>query len=141
MALDTRTILNGSFCKLYHEGEWLANVTKFEASLKINKEEVKRAGTRSTGHKTTSFQGEGSFTSYKVSNKLVKLLSQITDDAAPPFLTELLVETNDPESPDTKTFLRLKNVQFDNIPLLSYELDKLVEEEFQFTFEDHEFVE
>jgi hypothetical protein len=141
MAIDTRTVLNGSFCKLYHEGEWLANVTKFEASVKINKEEIKRAGTRSTGQKVTSFQGEGSFTAYKTSHKLVKLLSQITDDGSSPLLTELLVEINDPESPDTKTFLRLKNVQFDTIPLLSYEVDKTVEEEFQYTFEDYEFVE
>ena len=139
--LDATTIINGSFCKVYHDGEWLTNVTKLEASVKINKEEVKRAGTRWTGYKTTSLQGEGSMTGYKATHKFVKLISQITDDVSSPFVTELLLEINDPESPDSKAFIRLKGVQFDTIPLLSYETDKLVEEELQFTFEGFEFVE
>ncbi|WP_298833950.1 phage tail tube protein [uncultured Planococcus sp.] len=134
--LDSKTIVNGTFCKVYHDGQWLFNVTSAEVSVAISKEEVARAGTRWLGDKVTTLKGEGSFSGYRVNNDLLSLVGQVQrgEGTWAPFVTELVMEVNDPESPQAKTFITLQNVSFDNIALLNFEVGSLVEEEWNFTF-------
>lgn len=139
MALDATKTLNGSFGKMYHDGEWLTNVTQAEAAGEINKEEVLRAGTRVVGHKVTTITYSGSMTGYKITNALVKKIAQVADDTKGAFVTELVMKLQDPESAD-KTWVRLKGVQFDSIPILSYEVGSIVNEETPFTFSGFEYL-
>lgn len=134
--LNTESIVNGTFCKVYHDGEWLMNVKSADVSVAIGKEEVARAGTRWLGDKTTSLKGEGSFSGYRVNNKFLSLVGQVQRGGGTwaPYLTELVMEVNDPTSPEAKTFITLQNVSFDNLPLLNFEVNSLVEEEWNFTF-------
>jgi len=132
--LDTKKIVNGNFCKVYHNGDWLMDVKAADLSLNIDKEEVPRAGTRAKGYKTTGFGGEGTMTSYMTSHRFIDLITQITDDVSSPYFTELLFEVNDPEAIEAKTFISITDVQFDNAPILSFEVGSLTEREYQFTF-------
>lgn len=133
MLTDTKT-LNGAYGKLYHDGEWMSNVTGVDLNIDVNYEEINRSGTRVLGHKATTISMEGTIQSYKVTKQFVDSISQILDDSQGAFLTELLVEIDDPENPDMGGFIRIKGVQFTNIPLLSYEHGQIVEEELQFVF-------
>jgi hypothetical protein len=137
--LDATKTLNGSFGKMYHDGEWLTNVTQAEAAGEINKEEILRAGTRTVGHKVTTITYSGSMTGYKITNALVKKIAQVADDTKGAFVTELVMKLQDPESAD-KTWVRLKGVQFDSIPILSYEVGSIVNEETPFTFSGFEYL-
>lgn len=139
MVLDATRTINGSFGEVLEDGEWLTNVTNFEATVDINKEEVHRSGTRWTGHKVTSLTGTGSMTGFKVTTNLIEKISQIKDDRNGTFVTELIGKVNDPEQFSAYR-VRLKNVQFDEIDLLNYEVNSLVEEELPFTFSDFEFL-
>lgn len=136
--LDATRVINGSYGKLYHDGEWLTNVTGVELNIDINYEEVPRAGTRVLGHKATTITMTGTIQSFKVTRRLVDAISQILDDGQGAFVTELLVNIDDPENPDMRGFIRLKGVQFTNIPLMSFEHGSLVEEELQFVFTGYE---
>lgn len=136
--LDATRVINGSYGKLYHDGEWLTNVTGVELNIDINYEEVPRAGTRVLGHKATTITMTGTIQSFKVTRRLVDAISQILDDRQGAFVTELLVNIDDPENPDMRGFIRLKGVQFTNIPLMSFEHGSLVEEELQFVFTGYE---
>lgn len=136
--LDATRVINGSYGKLYHDGEWLTNVTGVELNIDINYEEVPRAGTRVLGHKATTITMTGTIQSFKVTKRLVDAISQILDDRQGAFVTELLVNIDDPENPDMRGFIRLKGVQFTNIPLMSFEHGSLVEEELQFVFTGYE---
>jgi predicted DNA-binding ribbon-helix-helix protein len=138
--LDSTKTINGSFGKMFHDGEWLTNVTKAEATVEISKEEVPRAGTRWIGHKVISLTGSGSMTGYKITNDFVKKIAQVADDNQGSFVTELIMKIDDPENHEGKTYIRLKGVQFDSIPLLSYELNSVVEEETPFTFSGFEYL-
>lgn len=140
MALDSTKVLNGTFGKMYHEGEWLTNVTQAELTGEINKEEVPRAGTRTIGHKQTSITWSGSMTGYKVTNDFIKKIAQIADDTKGAFVTELVLKLNDPENPQGNTWVRVKGVQFDSIPILSYEVNSVVTEELPFTCSGVEFL-
>lgn len=136
--LDATKTLNGAFGKLYHEGEWLTNVTGVELNIDINYEEVARAGTRVMGHKATTITMDGTIQSHKVTRRFVDAISQILDDSRGAFVTELITEINDPENPEMSGFVRIKGVQFNTIPLLNYEHGSLVEEELQFVFTGYE---
>lgn len=136
---DATKLASGNFGTIMHDGEFLTNVKKVEAKVEVGKQEVPVAGTRKIGHKTTSTKGTGSIGMYKVSSKFAIAISQIMDDSAPPFVTELIYKLDDPEA-DGIDRIRLKGVQFDNIPLANSEVGSLVEEELNFTFDDFEYL-
>lgn len=139
MALDATKTINGSFGTCWHEGNWMTNVTGVEANIEIDKEEVKRAGTRWVGHKTMALTGTGTVSSYKITSQFAKLIAQVTDDTKAPYTTELIVKLADPESYGVER-VRLKGVQFDTIPLVNYEVGSIVEEELPFTFAGFEYL-
>lgn len=140
MALDSTKVVNGSYAKVFHDGEWLTNVFGVELTIEINYEDVSRSGTRKIGKKATTIDMSGTLQSYKVTRAFEKAIAQIMDDRKGAFVTELLVQLDDPENTDVNEFIRVKGVQFTNIPVMSSEAGSLVEEELQFVFDDYEYL-
>ena len=138
--LESTNVINGSHGKLYHDGVWMSSVHSVELKIEINYEEVKRSGTRKIGNKATTIKSDGTFTSYKVSQDFVRAIGQIMDDSKGAFVTELIMQVADPENTDTQQFIRVKGVQFTNIPVMSFEHGSIIEDEFNFVFEDYEFM-
>ncbi|MFS1513918.1 phage tail tube protein [Chengkuizengella sp. SCS-71B] len=139
MALDATKVMNGTFGEVWHDGEWLTNIKSAEATVEINKEEIMRAGTRWVAHKVTGLTGSGTISGYRVTTELIEKISMIADDKNGVFITELILALKDPEAFGAYR-VRLKGVQFDNIPLINYELGSIVEEELPFTFTGYELI-
>lgn len=137
MALDSTRVINGSYGEVWHEGTWLTNVQSAEAMVEINKEEINRSGTRWVGHKVTSLTGTGSITGYKITSDFIKLVGAVANDRSKPYVTELIMKLDDPESFGAER-VRLKGVQFDQIPLGNFEVGSLIEEELPFTFSGYD---
>lgn len=133
-------VINGAFGKLYHDGVWMSNVYNVELSIEINYEDVPRSGTRKMGKKATTVDSSGTFTGHKVSQDFVRAIGQIMDDSKGAFVTELIMQVEDPENTDTQQFIRVKGVQFTNIPVMSFEHGSVIEDEFNFVFDDYEFM-
>ena len=141
MAMKGTESVNGTYGKLYENGVWLMNVYGVELGGEITYEDVKRSGTRTKGKKAMSYDLTGTIKSYHVSNNFIKRIAQILDDSKGAFVTELIVEVADPENPElAKDKIRVKNVQFTNLPFLSYEYESLVEQELQFVYEGIEYI-
>lgn len=138
MALDSTKVLNGSFGKLYHEGEHLTNVYGVQLSIDVSYEDIMRSGTRWVGKKATTINATGTISSYKINNALVDAISQVLDDSKGAFVTELHVQIDDPENAEMSGMYRIKGVQFNTIPVISFEHGSIVEEELQFMFEGYE---
>lgn len=142
MAMVSTSALSGTFGKLFHEGEQMLNVFGFELNGEITYEDVRRAGTRSKGKKAIDYEITGTIQSYYVSTEFVKRIAQIMDDKKGAFVTELIGTIEDPENPEIgRQKVRVKNVQFTNIPILNYSHGELVEQELQFVCEGFEFIE
>lgn len=140
MVLDPTRVISGNYAYVYDEnGNWLTNVMNIEAVIDVGKEDIQRAGTRWIGKKTTTLEGTGTIGGYKVTSEFIKMVSRAAEDNAPPFVTEFVVKLDDPESFGTER-IRLKGVQFDNVPLINAEVGSLVEEEYNFTFDGFEFL-
>lgn len=137
MALDTTDVIVGTYGEVWHDGRWLTNITSCEATVEIEKEDVPRAGTRWRGHKVVGLNGTGSMSGYKVTSEFVERIGSVARNNGPEFVTELIVTLKNPDA--LKAYrVRLKNVTFDSIPLINYEVGSLVEEELNFTFSDYE---
>lgn len=136
--MDAKNVISGNYGYLYDlDGNWLTNTTKVEANIEIGMEEVKLAGTRWLGNKTTTLKGSGSIAGYMVTSEWIEKMAQVTDDISSPFVTELIVKLADPEALGTYR-VRLKNVTFDNIPIVNFEVGAIVEQEFTFVFSGYE---
>lgn len=137
-AMDAKRVISGNYGFLYDEdGEWLSNVTSVEANIEIGMEEIRTAGTRWLGNKTTTLKGSGSIGGYMVTSVWVEKMKQVTDDTSSPFVTELIVKLDDPESFGAYR-VRLKNVTFDNIPVINFEVGSIVEQEYTFVFSGYD---
>ncbi|KKO54508.1 phage tail tube protein [Paenibacillus sp. DMB20] len=137
-AMDAKRVISGNYGFLYDEdGEWLSNVTSVEANIEIGMEEIRTAGTRWLGNKTTTLKGSGSIGGYMVTSVWVEKMKQVTDDTSSPFVTELVVKLDDPESFGAYR-VRLKNVTFDNIPVINFEVGSIVEQEYTFVFSGYD---
>ena len=138
--LDATRVINGSFGEVFDaDGNWLTNITSCEATVEINKEEISRSGTRWVGHKATTLTGTGTISGYKITSEFIKAIGVIKDDRRGSYVTEILVKVSDPESFGTER-IRLKNVQFDTVPLANFEVGSIIEEELPYTFSDYEII-
>lgn len=132
--LDSRKVINGNFGQVFdQDGNWLTNITGCDATIEIGLEEIKLAGTRWLGNKATTLKGAGSLNGYLVTSEFIEKAMQVMDDVSSPFVTELIVKLDDPESFGAYR-VRLKNVTFDKIPLINYEVGSIVEQELTFVF-------
>jgi hypothetical protein len=137
MALDATRVINGQYGEVWQDGKWLTNVQSAEATVEINKEEIMRSGTRWVGHKVTSLKGSGTIKGYKVTSDFITLIGSVASDRGKPYITELILKLNDPESFGAER-VRLKSVQFDQIPLGKFDVGAIVEEELPFTFSGYD---
>lgn len=137
MAMDATRVINGSYGEVWCEGVWQTNIQSAEAMIEIDKEEVSRSGTRMKGHKSMGLTATGNIKGYKITSQFIKRIGAIANDRSKPYVTELIFKLNDPESFGAER-IRLKGVQFDRIPLSSFEVNSIVEEELPFTFSGFE---
>lgn len=137
MALDSTRTINGSFGQVWKDGRWLTNFYRAEAVVNITKSDVLRSGTRWTGKKVTGMDGTGTITGYRVTTDLIEEIGQVANDNLPSLVTELIIKLDDPDAFGAQR-VRLKNVQFDTIPLINFEAGAIVEEELPFTFEGYD---
>jgi hypothetical protein len=137
MAMDATRVINGSYGEVWCEGVWLTNAQSAEALVEIEKEEINRSGTRWKGHKTMGLTATGNIKGYKLTSEFIKKIGAVANDRGKPFVTELIYKLNDPESFGAER-IRIKGVQFDRIPLSSFEVGSIVEEELPYTFSGYE---
>ena len=74
MAFRAKNTISGKEGRLFLDGEEMAHIKTFEATIEKDKSEVKIMGRRMTGHKTTGANGTGTATFYKVTSKFIRIM-------------------------------------------------------------------
>lgn len=137
--LNGNQVLTGSYGTVMHEGKYVTNVKDVEAKVEIEKVDFKVVGDLWAKYKVAGFTGSGTLTLYKTDYAFVKKIAVVTQGGKP-FITELVLKLDDPAVVGAKEKVRLKNVQFDTIPLAKFTVGELIEEELTFTFEGFEII-
>ena len=122
VGMEAKRVMYGTRGMLWLDGDEIAEVESVKATLEANKIEVKMAGHMSSGYKVVGYKGTGSF-------KVIKQGKQVT--------MSLVSKLDDPDAVGSERVM-LKNVIIDSVDLINWELGKLGEEDYKFTFDDYE---
>ncbi len=128
--------ISGKEGRLFLDGEELAYIKTFEATIEKNKAEVNIMGRRMTGHKTTGANGTGTATFYKVSSRFVRIMVDYVKNGIDPYFTLQAVLDDESSGRGTER-VTIFDVNFDSAKVGNLDVDsEALEEEVPFTFED-----
>ncbi len=125
-------VINGTFGSVWLDGTPLPQGTKLEATVSLNKEEIKQTGTLAKGYKIAGSEGKGTLGMNKIDSTMIELLS---DDMKNGKTTEhtLLSNLDDPDAFGNER-IQFNGVIFDELKLADWEAGKMGEESIPFTF-------
>ncbi|WP_276789806.1 phage tail tube protein [Veillonella magna] len=132
---------NGNHGRVWWDGELLFEISKFEAKVTAEREDVYIGN--SIDSKITGLKGEGSLTIKSVINRNINKYLEEWKSGRDPRAT-LVGLLADPDAVDGQNErISLDNVWFNELLLLAFEKGKVVEKEFSFGFtpEDAQFIE
>ena len=106
-----------------------------EATAQKNKEEIRALGRRGVGHKTTSWQGEGTLTIYRVTSLFKRQMFEYINKGIDTYF-DLVCTNEDPSTPYGAETTLLTGCNFDEVDFASFDTeDGVLEQELPFTFE------
>lgn len=129
-------VFNGTFGKVFINGEKFANIKSFEAKLTFTFEEVNIAEDTGTHQKYMGYAGEGTMTFHKVDSTILNML--ISDLKAGRFPDIMVVGMIDDPAGIGAERIQFNEVTFDEATLLKFEEKTIGEEEVPFKFSDFE---
>lgn len=136
MALDARKVINGTFGSLWINDEEIAELKSFQVKVEFQKEEVKTVGSMSVDTKYMGYTVKGSLALHKVNSRMIKNISNNIKEGKEPRFT-LMGKLADPDADGTERIV-VKNVSFDDLTLMDFEVNNLGGTEHPFTATDWE---
>ena len=136
MALDAKKVINGTHGSLWINDEEIAELKSFQVKVEFQKEEVKTVGSMATDTKYMGYTVKGSLALHKVNSRMIKNLSDGVKSGKMPKFT-LMGKLADPDSEGTERIV-VKNVSFDDLVLMDFEVNSLGGTEHPFTATDWE---
>ena len=136
MGFRAKNAISGKEGRVFLDGEELAYIKTFEATIEKKKSELNIMGRRMSGHKTTGASGTGTATFYKVTSKFVRIVMEYVKNGEDPYFTFQSV-LDDKGSRRGVERVTLYDVNFDSAKVAGLDVDaEALEEEVPFTFED-----
>jgi len=127
--------INGLFGKVYDEnGEQLQSTQEFESQVEFEKVEYTVPGKFLKSHKVMSGTASGNFSAHKLDSRLQRKIAE-NPTAKYNYVGKLKEPTIDGE--EAILFL---GVSFDGTTLLNYNVEDMVETDFDFTFDDYRYL-
>lgn len=127
-------VINGSKGEAWLDGEKLSDAKALQARVEFTKEDIDLCGKLGTDTKFMGYKGTGSVTLYKMNSRMaLKLSEQIKQGINP--RVQILSALNDPAAYGAERVL-IKDVCFDDLTLVNWEVKQKGEIECPFTFTD-----
>ena len=129
---DARRVVNGTWGKVFLEGEEVFEVTAFSAKVEHNKEEIQMAGSMMTDSKILSMKGTGSLTIKKMTSRMLRLIGKKIATGQDPRFT-LISDIDDPDAIGAERVI-ITGVSFDDMTLAEWTVREAGSNEYPFTF-------
>ena len=134
--IQASQVFYGSRGMVWFDGEKIAEITSIEAKLSAEKLEVNIARKMSKSYKVVGFEGKGKFKVHKVTSYFIQKLAPAIRQGKQ-VLFDIVSEVADPDAVGNER-MALYRCQVDAVDLIKWEVKKIQEEEYDFTFEDYE---
>lgn len=136
--MQSEFVLNGSFGELYtDDGEFVSECQRIEFSIRSNRRDIMRAGTRQMAYKLMTIQGDGTIGLLKVTSRFLQIVSEpMRNDRQIQRILSLRVKIDDPEALGVEEY-RLTKVKLWEVNG-GFNVNDVIEEAVPFTFENIE---
>lgn len=128
--LDASRICNGTYGKIFIDGEWQSHINECTADVEIDMKEITTCGSDWVGHKCGAKKGSGSIKGFHVTSKMIQ-------QGFKKF--ELLSSLEDPEAYGFER-IRLRNCRATKINLINFKGGEVIEEDTPIVFDGYELV-
>lgn len=136
MPIESTRVFKGEFGEIWKDGVHLSNFHELEFMADISYEKIKRSGTRSMGNKVGTIEYSGTITGYRVTDDLLREISQVTNDKKGAFVCELIFKVSDPEAGTRR--VRAKGVQFTKLDIMKFSHGEVITQELPFVADGYE---
>lgn len=138
--MDFKDTISGqearAFITIDGRNEELFYSKKLESKIEKEKSEGKTLGKRGTQSKAKGYKGTGTLTVYYVTSLFIELMIKYMKEGKDTYF-DLTVINEDPTSSVGKQTVVLKNCNFDEVSVATFDVDSdALEEDMSFTFDD-----
>lgn len=136
--MQSEFAINGSFGEVYtQDGDYLAEVQRVEATIRVGRRDIMVAGSRKTRYKAMNVMGEGQLATIKVTSRFDEIVSEmIRSDRQLQRILTLRVKVDDPEALGVEEY-RLAKVKLWELSI-GFNVNDIIEQTIPFTFEEYE---
>ena len=132
-------MFKGNNGTVWFNGKILATLTKFEAKISMDYEEMNFCGQYNSHNEYIGWKGEGTMSVAKVNSDVLLLLKDAIKTGNMPDLP-IVSKVSDTDTGKTER-VAVSGVKITEVMLAAFEAKKPTEEEIPFTFEDYEVLE
>lgn len=136
--IRSQNVISGTFGSVWVNNEEWLHVTKFEAKVTGEFEDINMAGKYGVGKKFMGWTGEGTITVNKVNSTITRMLADSFKKGIMPEIT-IVGKLADPQALGAER-VEILDVTFSEFMLINFELKAKMEEEVPFTFEDYNLI-
>ena len=133
---EAQRVMSGTQGEIWIDGKYMAEVTAFQAEIKLVKEEVNQVKTMSKQYKVTGWEGTGNVKMNHVSSYFINLMADNIRNARQTVVT-IRAKLDDPDAVGREEII-IRDARFDKLTLMDWEAKKLTEDDYDFTFTDFE---
>ena len=133
---ESQRVMSGTQGEIWIEGKYMAEVTAFNAEIKLIKEEVNQVKTMFKQYKVVGCEGTGNVKMNHVSSYFINLMADNIRNARQTVVT-IRVKLDDPDAVGREEVI-IRDATFDKLTLMDWEAKKLTEDDYDFTFTDFE---
>lgn len=133
---DARRPVNGTYGRVWVDGELWAEVDSFEAKVTITYEDVNFAGEGATYRKAVGWNGEGSMTIKKIYSRVQRKMADAVRRGEYPRL-QIVGKVADPDAFGSER-VAINDVTINEFSLLKFDQKTVGSEEIPFAFSDYD---
>lgn len=133
---NAQQVMSGTQGEIWIDGKYMAEVTAFNAEVKLVKEEVNQVKTMFKQYKITGCEGTGNVKMNHVSSYFINLMADNIRNARQTVVT-IRVKLDDPDAVGREEVI-IRDATFDKLTLMDWEAKKLTEDDYDCTFTDFE---
>lgn len=133
---ESQRVMSGTQGEIWIEGKYMAEVTAFNAEIKLIKEEVNQVKTMFKQYKVVGCEGTGNVKMNHVSSYFINLMADNIRNGRQTVVT-IRAKLDDPDAVGREEVI-IRDATFDKLTLMDWEAKKLTEDDYDFTFTDFE---
>lgn len=133
-SMEAQQVMSGTEGEVWIDSHYMAQVTAFQASVNLIKQEVNQVKKRGKQYKITGWEGKGKIKMNHISSFMIDKMADNIKNGKQTVCT-IISKIEDPNAIGAERVC-IRDATFDKLTLMDWEAKKLTEDSYDFTFTD-----